>query len=56
MIGKAHPPIGIPIYEVDVLLGLEPRTIPNVTEVMVELMLLTCMLTIRIAIGVELEY
>ena len=39
----------------DALLGLEPRTIPIGTEVLVELMLLTYMLTIGITIGVQME-
>ena len=55
MFSKVHPPIGIPIYEVDVLLGLEPGTVPTGSEVLVELMLLTYTLTIGIVIGVELE-
>ena len=41
MFGEVHPPVGIPVYEVDVLPGLEPRTVPTGIEVLVELMLLT---------------
>ena len=55
MFGKVHPPVGIPVYEVDVLLGLEPKTVPTGTEVLVELILLTGTLTIGISIGVELK-
>ena len=39
----------------DVLLGLEPRTVPIGTEVLVELMLLTCTITVGISIGVKME-
>ena len=39
----------------DVVLGLEPRTVPIGIEVLVELMLLTCTLTVGISIGVEME-
>ena len=39
----------------DVLLGLEPGTVPNSTELLVELILLTCTLNVGIVIGVELK-
>ena len=35
--GKIYPPVGIPVYEVDVPPGLEPGTAPTRNEVLVEL-------------------
>ena len=55
MFGKVHPPVGILVYEVDVLRGLELGTVENGTEVLFEIILLTCTLTIGIVIGVELN-
>ena len=53
--GNVHRPVGIHVYEVDVLPGLEPGTVPTGSELLAELMLLTGSLTIGIIIGVELE-
>ena len=55
MFGKVHPLVGIPVYEVDVLPGLEPGTVPTSTKVLVEFMIWLSILIVGIVFGVELE-
>ena len=55
MFGKVHPPLGIHVYEVDIILGLEPGTVKTGTEVLVELILLTGTITVGIFVRVKLK-